>query len=219
MKARVVVLFFAVALAVSAFAGDQKNNEQLLPNPGQISVEKGGGPLGNKQTPPMELQGWSRWAVWETKTGRIRINPEHMFCEIEARLTFGPGFFANLYTKENCGPGIFVRKMKWDVVLGADGNLAMTIPVRGTYYFPSDTDPNAVVVEEGDQYALMVEHTGCTANGTWPTYYGHFDGKFFHAVGEFESVCTGGNMWIGMGINPDIGPIHADFLITLEAVE
>jgi hypothetical protein len=63
-------------------------------------------------------------------------------------------------------------------------------------------------------------HTGCSLNGTFPTYYGYFDGHYLHAVGELESICTGGTMWKdAFGISEEDGPLHVDFLITMEAVE
>lgn len=166
---------------------------------------------GPPPTQPLELTGVAQYVAWGALTGQMFAAPSANFCPIvEARLTRGPGFFVRLFTTEDCG--VLLRDVKWEGVLGYDGSLALKLPKYATMRF---TDGSTVKI---DVLATMTEHTGCDLTaGTLPVYYGHFDGRSLHANGEFQSICTGGTMWGPMfGVSEAAGPIHADFLISLE---
>jgi hypothetical protein len=202
MKEKSIFALFAVLMAGFAFAGD--------------------GPKGaykwHKPVPLVELTGVSQYAAWKAKTGDIVVPPSVNYCTIlEARLTQGPGFFSRLYIREICG-GIMEREWNWDVLIGKGGNVAMKLPDKATYTDLTTTPPT--VFEVQDIESLVPEHTGCPANGTFPYYYGDFDGKLFQARTNFHGVCTGGTMWgPWFGVNEGMGPLNADFSITLEAID
>ncbi len=161
------------------------------------------------ERPPVELTGVAQFVAWTTRTGDIVVPPSVMCPIVEARLTYGLGPFARLRTKENCG--LFERVLNWEVVLEHGGKLAMKLPKLGTFYYPDGK------VERIEMLAQIREHTGCPLNGTMPIYYGHFDGSLFHASGNFQGVCDGGILWgPNFGVSEQLGPIHADFLISLE---
>ncbi len=162
--------------------------------------------------PPVQLTGVSQFVGWAVRTGEVVSPPDINFCPIvEARLTFGPGFLARLYTKESCGGGYVLRDMNWHVVFDRSGKLAMKLPKFATQTYSDGT------VETIEVLPTMREHTGCPLNGTMPIYYGHFDGTFFHASGLFQGICDGGTLWGPLfGVSEALGPVHADFLISLE---
>lgn len=194
MKALSNMLLFVLVLTAGAFAGD-RNNDNFSPNWGH---------KWRKPAPPVELTGVSQYVAWVAGTGQMVSAPDANFCEIsEARLTFGPGSHTSLYTKEECMGGAFIRELNWDVIFRQDGKLAMILP------------------DAADSMDIMAEHTGCPVhNGTMPVYYGFFDGNLFHATGEFHGVCTGGTMWGPIfGVSEALGPLHVNFLISLEAVD
>jgi hypothetical protein len=161
---------------------------------------------------PVQLTGVSQFVAWTARTGQMISEPSMNFCPIvEARLTLGPGFFAKLYTKEDCAAGGFLRAMKWDVVVGPDGKVAMRLPKLATYLYPDGRTERISVL------AQLQEHTGCPLYGTIPVFYGHFDGTFFHANGELQGICDGGTLWGPMlGVSEALGPLHFDLLISLE---
>jgi hypothetical protein len=160
----------------------------------------------------VELTGVAQFVVWTARTGEMISPPSMNFCPIvEARLTRGAGFFAKLHTKEDCGAGGFLREMKWDVVMARDGKLAMKLPKFATYLYPDGSSQSVDVLAE------LQEHTGCPLHGTIPVFYGHFDGTLFHANGELQGVCTGGTLWGPfLGVSEALGPLHFDYLISLE---
>jgi hypothetical protein len=172
------------------------------------------GPALADRHPPsetVELTGVAQYVAWAARTGEMLAAPDQNFCPIvEARLTRGPGFFLSLFTTEACGGGLF-RDAKWDGMIGPDGRLAIKLPKYATMRFPDGSTVKAEVLP------MMKEHSGCELTGTMPVYYGYFDGTLFHANGEFHGICTGGTMWGPMfGISEAVGPVHADFLISLE---
>ena len=192
MKSRYVCVFLVMALTF-AFSGSLTALERPAP-------------------PSVELTGVAQFVAWTARTGQMISPPSMNFCPIvEARLTLGRGFFAKLYTKEDCAAGGFLREMKWDVVVGPDGKLAMRLPKLATYLYPDGS------TERIDVLALTQEHTGCPLYGTIPVFYGHFDGTFFHANGELQGICDGGTLWGPMlGVSEALGPLHFDYLISLE---
>jgi hypothetical protein len=167
---------------------------------------------GPRTSPTVQLTGVSQFVAW-TVTGDLKVvSPPANSCPItEARLTRGPGLFAHLYTKEDCSAGGFVREVRWDGMLGYDGSLALRFPRIATYLYPDGSS------ERIDVWAEVKEHTGCPLDGTFPVYNGHFDGRYLHAVGEFQGVCDGGKLWGPfLGVSEALGPLHVDFLISLE---
>jgi hypothetical protein len=201
MKKAMLVLC-ALLIAGFAFAGDAPK----------------AGHKWHKPATTYEFTGKHQFTAWTARTGDVVVPPSMDYCTIfEARLNRGPGFFAKLYVKENC-MGVVEREWNWDVLIGKGGKVAMRLPDRATYTDLTMDPP--VVFELTDLESLMPEHTGCPANGTFPYYYGDFDGKLFQARTNFHGVCTGGTMFGPMfGVNEGMGPLNVDFSITLEAID
>jgi len=162
--------------------------------------------------PAVQLTGVAQFVAWAARTGQMVSEPSMNFCPIvEARLTHARGPFARLYTKEDCGGGAFLREMVWGVALKHDGKLSMRLPKFAKHTYADGSTERVEVL------AQIKEHTGCPLNGTMPIYYGHFDGSLFHANGEFQGICDGGTLWGPMlGVSEALGPLHVDFLISLE---
>jgi hypothetical protein len=53
--------------------------------------------------------------------------------------------------------------------------------------------------------------TGCSINGTFPIYHGHFDGERLYAATHYNSICDGGFAWSKFGIGAEDGPIHVTY--------
>jgi hypothetical protein len=167
----------------------------------------------SRTSPTVELTGVSQFVAWTValEENRIISPPQNACPIIEARLTRGPGFFVQLYTREDCQGGGFVRDVKWNGMLGHDGSLALQFPRFATVRYSDGTS------ERVDVWAQVKEHTGCPLNGTFPVYHGHFDGTYLHAVGEFQGVCDGGTLWGPLfGVSEELGPLHVDFLVSLK---
>jgi len=217
MKSIAIALLFAVMLSGSAFAGDEKKGDVSLSNAGQFSVENGS-PKGHRNYPSVDLTGVFQFATWATRKDITVIAPKDQTAQVEARLTFGPGPFAKLYTKEIWTDFGFVREMNWNLVIGRDGKVTTSFPRHATYYYePPFTIPSE---EVDDTVAAHAEATGCPEHGTWPIFYGHFDGKFLDIASEQQGVCTGGNMWKdAFGVSEAMGALHVDTLLSLEVTD
>jgi hypothetical protein len=217
MKAVAIAMLFAVVLAGSAFAGDDSRKEASSSNPGQFFVENGNS-RGHKHKPPVELAGAYQLRSTKARTGEMVIPLEATLGQVEARLTFGPGSFATLYTKETWAAWGLVREMSWTLVIGRDGKVTARYPNHATYYYgPDYTIPSE---EVDNTVGAHAEATGCPEYGTWPIFYGHFDGKYLDIASEQQGVCTGGNMWKdAFGVSEAMGPLHTDTLLSLEVIE
>jgi hypothetical protein len=214
MKVKTMVVLFAVMLAGSAFAGDKNKKDESLFNPGQFSFEKGS-PKGHKNNHSVDLAGVSQFASWATRQDIMVIAPKDQTAQVEAQLTFGPGSFANLYTKETWIVFGMVREMNWRLVIGRDGKVTTSFPRHAKYTYAdgsTEEDDDAVT-----SHAVM---TGCPEYGAWPIFYGHFDGKVLDVATEQQGVCTGGTLWRDwFGVSEEMGPLHTDILLSLEVVE
>jgi hypothetical protein len=223
MKTIAIVMLFAVALAGSAFAGDENKKDVSISGSGS-STFKSFSLKKNKHNPPVDLTGVLQFAVWKTRTGEMVITPQDMTALVEAQLTLGPGPFARLYTKETWASyGGMVREMNWVLGIGRDGKVIASFPRHATYYYgPDFTIPSE---EDFDTIASHAEMTGCPEYGTWPMVHGHFDGKILDIATEQQGVCTGGTYWGlppeegGFGVSEDMGPLHTDVILSLEVTE
>jgi hypothetical protein len=218
MKAITIVMLFTVVLTGSAFAADEKKGDVSLSSSRQFSVENGSQKW-NRHNPSLNLSGVSQFASWATRKDIVVIAPEDQTSQVEARLTFGPGSFANLYTKEKWAAyDGMVREMNWTLVIGRDGKVTTSFPRHATYYYgPDFTIPSE---EDHNTIATHAEMTGCPEYGTWPIYHGHFDGKLLDIATEQQGVCTGGTYWKeAYGVSEDMGPLHTDIILSLEVTE
>ena len=220
MKAIAIAMLFAVLLAGTASAGEEQKRTMPLSNRGQSSVQIDNQKM-NKHIPPVNLAGVLQFAVWKIRTGEMIILPQDMTAQVEARLTFGPGTIANLYTKETWGGfGGMVREMNWILTIGRDGKTTTRFPLHAKYTYADGSTE-----EDDNTIASHADMTGCPEYGTFPILYGHFDGKILDIATEQQGICTGGTYWGlppeegGFGVSVDMGPLHTDVIVSLEVTE
>jgi hypothetical protein len=215
MKGITIVVLFAVVLSGSVFAGDGNRKDVSSFNPEQFSFENGS-LKGHKHNPSVDLTGATQFASWAVKTGEMVIVPQDQTSQVEARLRFGPGSFATLYTKETWANfGGMVREMNWNLVIGRDGKVTTSFPRHAKYTYEDGSTE-----EDYNTVASHAEMTGCPEYGAWPIFNGHFDGKRLDIATEQQGVCTGGTLWKDwFGVSEEMGPLHTDILLSLEVVE
>jgi hypothetical protein len=116
----------------------------LCPIPDK-SLDKGS-PKGHKHNPPVDLAGVYQLNVFNARTGELVIPLEYSLGQVEARLTFGPGHFANLYTKETWPAWGLAREMNLNLEIGRNGKVTTSYPNHAIYnYGPDFTIPSEEV--------------------------------------------------------------------------
>jgi hypothetical protein len=214
MKGIAIVVLFVFMLAGSAFAGNENAKDASSSNHGQFSVENSSQKR-HKHYPSVALTGVMQFAAWATRKDITVIAPKDQTGQVEARLTFGPGPFATLYTKETYEVFGMVREMNWKLVIERDGKVKTSFPLHAKYTYSDGSTE-----EDDNTVASHAEMTGCPEYGAWPIFYGHFDGERLDIATEQQGVCTGGTLWKDwLGVSEEMGPLHVDVLLSLEVTE
>ena len=184
---RRLLLSASIVLLVAACADNPAAISEDLSGPhfAKLELDRGS---------PISLTGRTTFAAYFSVTNEWFLNPDVIYCPVEADLSFGDGHDVVLTTTE--GGGCAGRELTWQGRLTPGGALKLNM--------------------QADQAPLVEEHTGCTLSGTFPVYHGHFDGESLHASGHFHGHCDGGTVWGPLfGFPDDPGPVHVTFGIEL----
>ena len=130
------------------------------------------------------------------------MDPNYNYCKVtKATLTWTGKNTAELETYEDCSPR---------------GKLGSPYPPPQTGHVKivHITKGGALKMAPGpgqETWKKVPFLTGCSINGTFPIYHGHFDGERLYAATHYNSICDGGFAWSNFGIGAEDGPIHVTY--------
>ena len=190
-----------------------------------------GGAKEKEHPDPVSLVGEVRYGAIEARTGEYAGDcaPRPGLGCVEGATIFGiPGWY-NLMDPNYNKCTVTAGTLTWTGKNTAELKTTEDCSARGNLPAPPGhhkilhiTTGGALKMSPGPGQMLWTQVptlTGCSVNGTFPIYHGHFDGERLYATAHYTSICDGGTAWSMFGIGAEDGPIHVTYEFDLEVVD